>query len=246
MRSVVLLVLATLAWPAVVGEGFQGRLTMVEVLRGPRATSEREELEGLARHLEERIRRHREDLVAAGPLSARILKEDLGFLQAEQERIVLRGGGDLAVGTATVIISQGRLLWQADDANLQIDRNRGLGLSETAGVVRKLPLAPPPEVSQEPGVPGPSAFGRATRQYQRVVAGHPCEVVVIPGLPNPWAMSLPEGAAEDDLASTLALLPGLPVVATWTDGPLIRAWRVTSLEAGPVDERVFIPWTVTP
>jgi len=239
-RTLILLLLAALGW----AESFSGTITAVESLRGPPETTDREELERLAATLDARIRQHRESLASAKPLSARILKEDLGFLQAEQERLVLRGGGELSLATTMFTLHQGRLLQVGDDARLQIDRNRNLALADIAGSVRSLALAPLPQPTADAGKPGPLTLGRETVERHMVINGRKATVLAVAGLPNPWALGLLEGTGEGDLLGVLATVPGLPVVATWDDGGLTRELRVTAITPGPVDERLFIPWPV--
>ena len=231
----------SLAW----AESFSGTVTAIEVLRGPEESSDREEFDRLASVVEGRIRQHRESLVTARPLAARILRDDLGFLQAEQERIVLRGGGDLTIGTLQFTLHQGRLLQVGDDVRLQIDRNRNLALTEIAGTIRPVTLAPLPPPVADPGKPGPSYLGRPTVQRRLTINGREATVLAMAGLPNPWALGLIDGAADNDLFIALATIPGLPVQVTWDDSGLTRELRVTAIVPGPVDERLFVPWTVT-
>ncbi len=240
LRPAFLLLLTVVAW----AESFSGTITAVEVLRGPAETSDRDELDRLAATLDARIRQHREALVGAKPLAARILREDLGFLQAEQERLVLRGGGDLSVSTTMFTLHQGRLLQIGDDARLQIDRNRNLGLAEIAGTVRALTLAPLPPPTTDAGTPGPEVLGHPTVERRMSINGRKATVLAIAGLPNPWTLGLLDGTGEGDLLGVLATVPGLPVAASWQDGGLTRELRVTSITPGPVDERLFIPWPV--
>ncbi len=237
-RPLSILLTASLVW----AESFSGTMTTVEVLRGPEETGDRTELEQLASTVEARIRQHREGLVGARPLVAQILRDDLGFLQAEQERIVLRGGGDLTINTTRFILHQGRVLQIGDDARIQIDRNRNLALAEVAGTIRPLTLAPLPPPTGDPGRPGPQRLGQATIARTATIGGRPAEILTLPNLPNPWALGLLDGGAEGDLHGVLASLPGLPVQAIWNDSGLTRELRVTAIEPGPVDERLFVPW----
>lgn len=246
--AALLLLLAGLATPAASAEGdapaWSGVIAVAETISGRDAEGgDRRELERYARAVEERLRQARAELGKAPPFVARVIREDIGFYQAELERVVAARGGALDVGRTTYFVKGNRLLVVTDGARLVVDRATGEARGVIDGHPRTLKLQP---------VPAPEAMADATvaeivlgaerfavQRVVRRVRGRSYTIAVAAGLPNPYALGLVESSQHDDLVHALAELPGLPMAVTETTGEATRRLAVTSIERRELGDAVF-------
>lgn len=229
MRMLLLLALSTVA----VAADWTGAIEVAETLTGPTPTvHDREELDELARSTEERLRRARAEVLAVPSTVARILREDIGFLEAELQRVALARGGTLRVSRTVFFLAGSRLVAESEGFRLSVDRAAGSATVAGGGASRAAALAaPPPAPDERKAVDGPRLLDRPTRRYQLNLAGVQHQVDIDPNLPNPWAIGLVAGA-PDDLFQHLASLPGLPMQVESRDGEVVRRLTVVAIRSG--------------
>jgi hypothetical protein len=224
---------------------WSGTITVVESVVGPGASgADKAELDDYARLLKERIKKLRAEVLSVPAVVARTLREDIGFYEAELDKVLAAGGSAVDLGTTVYVIKGDRMLVQSDGARLVIDRTHNEALIRAAGkdeMIHLAPLSAGREIdltAPETRLPG---LGVSARRLAMSAEGKTCQVLVAPGLPNPYAIGLlPSPADEKDtIAQNLAILPGLPVSVEYQSGDVFHRWTVTQLQAGPIDDGVF-------
>lgn len=223
---------------------WSGTITQVENMVGPAdvAGGDRAELDAYARLLDQRLQRARADLRAAPPVVARVLRGDIGTYQAELERVALARGGVVGVAQTTFVVSGLKLVVIGEGPRLVVDRALGRAIALDGQRRDEVPLAPmPTPVAIERTAPDVAVAGTTARRIELKAEGRKYTVLVVPGLPNPYALGLlPINADDkDSLALALAMLPGLPVVVEYAADGVTHRWEVTKIVAGPVDQGLF-------
>ena len=248
MRPVLLIPLLTFGLacllPAASATEFTGVVEMTETISGLQSDgNDRAEFDRYAQLVDNRLKQARADLTTAPPVVAQTLREDLGFYQAELERIAVSTGRELALTTSNYKISRGRVVLITPLVRYRIDRNRGTAQSLLPdGTVADLTLAPLPTVDASGASDGPVMLGLATKRFERTIAGRTYLMCMALDLPNVCAMATISGATDDGLMAGVARLPGLPMLIEVHDGDIVRRLTVTRLEAKPVPDDEFAPW----
>lgn len=243
-HSVAMAVLLALTLLQAAAQEWSGTITQVESMVGPSdvAGSDRAELDAYAKLLDQRLQRARADLRAAPQLVARVLRGDIGTYQAELERVALARGGVVAVAQTSFVISGQKLVVIGEGPRLVVDRTLGRAIALDGQRRDDVPLAPlPVPIAIDRSAPEVAVAGTTARRIEIKAEGRKYTVLVVPDLPNPYALGLlPINADDkDSLALALAILPGLPVVVEYAAGGVTHRWEVTSIAAGPVDQGLF-------
>ena len=226
---------------------WSGTMVLVESMAGPAIIggADKVELNDYAKLLEERLQKARAELRTAPPLVARLLREDVGTFEAELERVALAGGGaggSLVLGSTLYTIRGGRMSVQGrSGVNMLIDRERGTAVVEAGGKHDDLQLSPLPETQElDKSAPEVPWLERSARRVTVRAEGKTCQVLVIPDLPNPYALGLSAGGDDKDtIPIALAALPGLPALVEYTTGEVTHRWAVTEITAKPVPDEAF-------
>jgi hypothetical protein len=222
---------------------WSGTFTVVQTLTGPTpAGADRRALEEEAKALEQRLARTREALKTATPMVARTLRQDIGHLETELERLALERGGTVTIARTRYAIAGPRIAADGDDDRVFADTAAGTaivvrGVHRDTVALTGLQQPPPPEDASDAGTVAGQAAKRCT-----VRAGKDAYVVVFaPALPNPYAMTrLPEHR-PDALHTALAGVPGLPLTVERALRNGVQRWTVRDLVAGPVDDSALAP-----
>jgi hypothetical protein len=232
--------------PGLASEEWVGTITVEERIVGPSdvAGNDRAELDDYLKLLESRLRQARQELPTVPPLVARILRGDVGTYEAELERVALARGGVVTIGATAFVIRGQRMVVLGNGPRLIIDREHGTAVAAGAGKRETIQLAPVSTAreldkgAQEVAVP---ALGLTARRVDLKAEGKKCQVLVVPGLPNPYALGLLQYHAEDkeSLALALSTLPGLPVLVEYTADGVAHRWVVNQIDRRPVDESIF-------
>ena len=244
MRALVIAVILVLALLNGAAQEWSGTITQVESMVGPAdvAGGDRAELDAYAKLLDQRLQRARADLRAAPSVMARVLQGDIGTYQAELERVALARGGVVAVAQTTFVMSGQKLVVIGEGPRLVVDRTLGRAISLDGQRRDDVPLAPlPVPVALDRSAPEVPVAGTTARRIEIKAEGRKYTVLVVPDLPNPYALGLlPINADDkDSLALALAVLPGLPVVVEYSAAGVTHRWEVTRIVAGPVDHGLF-------
>ena len=223
--------------------GFAGVVEMADTISGMQADGgDREEFDRYAKTVDERLQKARADLGTAPPVVAQALREDIGFYQAELERIAASTGKELVLSTFTYRISRGRVALTAPPLVYRIDRNRGIAQCLLPdNTVNEVELISMPEVDATGGDDGPAMFGLRTRRYERTIGGKSYSLIMAPDLPNVCAMGAIAGATGE-LFSGIARLPGMPLLIETKDGGLVRRLVVTRITPRELPDQEFAPW----
>lgn len=240
-----LLLLMTLAAGRAGGAdtGFAGVVEMADTISGLQSDGvDREEFDRYAKTVDERLQKTRGDLGSAPPVVAQTLREDIGFYQAELERIAASTGKELVLSTFTYRISRGRVALTAPPLVYRIDRNRGIGQCLLPdNTVTDVELITMPEIDASGGSDGPVMLGLRTRRYERTIAGKQYTLIMAPDLPNVCAMGAIAGATGE-LFAGIARLPGMPLLIETRDGGLVRRLVVTRITPRELPDQEFAPW----
>jgi hypothetical protein len=220
-RAIISLLFVLVAAPA--AEPWQGEITATAAIEAPVSDDDSAELVAYAAELDQRMARLRGLIPTAPRAVQRIWREDLAAAQAERDRI----GGRQEL-TTRFRIDGDRIRVEDAGGVLRIDRAAGtvqVGDPGEAVAASLRPLPPQGEPAGEvvtlPGAPGPG------RRLSLRADGRTWQVDYVVGLPNPWALSLLDHVADDELAGVLATVPGLPWVATSTTDGVVRTITVT-------------------
>ncbi len=232
--ALILLVLTTV-WGHLRGgeatNAWSGTITLVERIAGPGGGSaaERQELSEYHQILKERIRRAREELPTRPRVLQRLIKEDLAGFQSELERIATALGEEIPVNETRFILRGTTLVVSGDGPAIQIDR--AAGTARWLGAKLDIPLlAPMPAKVELPAKIGPIFHGRQTRAMTLRIDSRDFQILIVPDLPNPFALGLLVGA--DPEYAALATVPGLPARVEWQSGQATRIW-VAQIEPAP-------------
>ncbi|MBA2479696.1 MAG: hypothetical protein H0V44_03460 [Planctomycetes bacterium] len=242
MRRASFLLLLCLFSPYVWSEAtWSGLIIIEETINGPDASGgDQHELERFAHIIENRLKQARIQLLQAPPMIARVIREDIGFYEAELERVVAARGGAFRMGRTNYIVKGERMLLIADGAKLLVDRVTGEAAGQVEGhqTMRKLqPIPEPTSLDDHP--PGPDMLGYPTRHLVRRIRGKSYAIDVAVGLPNPYAIGLLEGGHENDLVRELAEMPGLPMMVSEVGGEAVRSLCVVRVDRHEVADLVF-------
>jgi hypothetical protein len=222
---------------------WSGAIRVEETISSPNANgSDRHELEHYAEVIKERQRQARAELTTAPPVVARVLREDIGFYEAELERIAAAGIGQLTLGRTVYFLKGNRMLISSDGARLVVDRGTGeaSGVLDGQPVHAKLqPLPTPEDLGDAPA--GQPVCELETRRFTRRIQGRAYTIDIAPGLPNPYALGLTDGGQESELVRTLAEFPGLPMLVSETTGDVTRSLMVKEVSRVDVADSVFTP-----
>lgn len=252
MRWCALLSILLLAFTVVgfvgdlVGEEWSGTITVEERIVGPSDVggNDRAELDDYVKQLETRLRKARQEMPTVPPLVARVLRGDIGTYEAELERVALARGGVVVIGSTVFVIRGQTMVVLGNGPRLVIDRERGTAVAASAGKHETVQLAAAPTAHEldkgasEVAVP---TLGLTAKRVDLRAEGKKCQVLVVPGLPNPYALGLLQCHAEDkeSLALALSTLPGLPVLVEYTDNGVAHRWVVKQIDRRPIDAAVF-------
>lgn len=244
MRVVLVAAILVLALLQAAAQEWSGTITQVENVVGPAdvAGGDRAELDAYAKLLEQRLLRTRADLRAAPQTMARVLRGDIGTYQAELERVALARGGVVAVAQTTFVMSGQKLVVIGEGPRLVVDRTLGRAIALDGQRRDDVPLAPlPVPIALDRMAPEVAVVGTTARRIEIKAEGRKYVVLLVPDLPNPYALGLlPINADDkDSLALALAVLPGLPVVVEYSAAGITHRWEVTKIVAGPVDQGLF-------
>jgi hypothetical protein len=220
---------------------WSGTIEVVQTLSGREVKAgDRRELDAVTADYEGRLAAARERLKQATPSVARVLREDIGTLEAELERVALERGGTVHIGRTTYVIDGNRVFWDGDEAKVVLDH--GQGRARIASGTRRdlLPLKAVPEPhmpdDREEGKP---LLGRPTVVVTIKAEDRTFTVRLIAGLPNPYAQTLLPDVDGKSLQAVLARLPGLPAEVEARDRNLVQRWTVQRIDEGHVDQGVF-------
>jgi hypothetical protein len=222
---------------------WSGMIAVSETINGPEASGgDQHELEHFAHVIEDRLHQARAELATAPPLIARVMREDVGFYEAELERVVAARGGALTIGRTIYFIKGDRMLVIADGARLLIDRAAGTATGMVDGQATTAKLQPLPGRDSLDGAPaGANALGYDTHRVSRHIKGRTYTIDVVPDLPNPYAIGLIENGQDSDLVSSLAELPGLPMLVSESSNEATRSLCVTGVDRRDIADSVFAP-----
>jgi phosphohistidine swiveling domain-containing protein len=230
-------------------EPWTGVVEVAETISGPEAGGgDQKELERYAHVIEERLRQARDELPKAPPTVARVIREDIGFYEAERDRAVVAHGGELTIGRTYYQIKRERMAMVTDGARLIIDRGAGTVDGTVDGQAKSANLAPVPN----PGALDSYTAGADytlqdhlyhTRHVHFQVLTRTFDVDFAPGLPNPYAIGLVDAGDASDPAKVLATLPGMPIViASKENGQdTVRSLRVVTIDQRDVSDDAFLP-----
>lgn len=208
--------------------------TFVETVAGkPAPGSDRAMIEGLRKQHTERLARARTELLTAAPAVARVIRADIGSLEAELERLAVVGGGTLRVGERVYTVRHDLIAVDSDGTRLEVDPATGHGRSISAPGAEPtaVEMAPPPtQIAPDRGEEGPAVVGRATRRFTVSADGREYAVLVDPTLPNPFARLIPLDREDSRVTVELARLPGMPLDIAYDNGDLVRRFTCVKVE----------------
>lgn len=223
MRRVLVLVL--LAAAAAAGEA-AGEFRFVETVSGPAdGRIDPEAARVLAAHHRDRLARARAELATAPPAIARLLRGDIGAIEAELARLAVAGGGALVVGRRTYRLAPGRVAVEGDGVRIEVDTAARRGTVFAGGAAEGAPvaMAPPPEaVPAARGVPAGELRGRQVLRFSFQAEGRTFTVLVDPTLLNPLAHLIPAEGEAAEADRELARLPGMPLDIVYDGDRFVR------------------------
>jgi hypothetical protein len=192
--------------------------------------ADREELDRLGKAGEQRLIQIRTALPGLPREVARLAREDVGWYEAEQERLAAARGGRVVVRRRIFIVAGDRMTVDADGLRTEIDFAGGRAELVVGERRTPLPLALPPDARPvADGKPADQVLGRATRRFEMKADGRVYEALVDTSLPNPMRHLVP-AEDPDELSVELARLPGLPMrIASEQEG-IERRIEVVAIE----------------
>ena len=229
MLRLFLLLLPVLLWSGEVPT----RFTFVETVAGkPSANSDRGMIEGLRKQHSERLARARAELPTAIPAVARVIRADIGALEAEMERLAVVGGGTLRVGQRVYTVTAALISVESDGTRLEVDPVSGHGRSVSGPGIEPtaVEMAPAPAKVALGGQPGPVVAGRATVRLVISADGRDYVVLVDPTLVNPFARLIPLNREDSSVTLELAKLPGMPLDIAYDNGDFVRRFTCVKAE----------------
>lgn len=238
----VLILLCTCIWTLAASD-WTGFLAAEEYLIAPEGVgSEQAELKAYQQQLTGRLNRVREELRTQPPVVVRALRDDMAYLHAELERVVMATGGTVRLNRNEYLISGGKVRIRTGSMLLVADRATNLAQAMAGGRRETATLeAPPPVRPLPPGKPEANRFGFNCHRMVVEAEGRVCQVLVAPELPNPYALSCT--AVRDDEKSSmvrvLAELPGMPMSLEYASGDMRYRWEVVAVETRVVKDEEF-------
>lgn len=200
------------------------------------------ELEHFAIELTERLHQARSQVLVAPPFIARVIREDMGFYEAELEKVAAERGGRMLVGRTTYFIKGPRMLILSDGARMVIDRASGTATGVVDGQPVAAGLQHLPDLEPLPGIAGDTIAGYPTRHTSLRVKDRTYLVDVAPGLPNPYRIGLMANDLADDLVRGLAEYDGLPMrVVENDDNAASRELTVAGVDRRDINDGIFAP-----
>jgi len=208
--------------------------TFVETVAGkPAPGSDRVVVEGLRKQHTERLARARAELPTASPAVARVIRADIGALEAELERLAVVGGGTLRVGERVYTVRHDLIAVESNGTRLEVDPATGHGRSVSGPGMEPtaVEMAPAPsQMAVERGDPGPTVVGRGTRRFAVSADGRDYTVLVDPTLSNPFARLIPLEREDSRITLELARLPGMPLDIAFDSGDFVRRFTCVKVE----------------
>ncbi len=204
--------------------------------------SDQAELKVYQRMLTDRLNRAREIQRAQPPTVARTLREDMAYLRAELERVVMATGGTVRLNRNEYLIKGGKVRIRTGSMQLVADRHAGQVRAMAGGSVETAALVSPPTPRPlPPGRPESNHFGFNCHRMTVEAEGHVCQVLVAPDLPNPYAMSCVavRDGERNSLIRVLAELPGMPMSLEYASGDVRYRWEVVAVDQRPVKDAEF-------
>ena len=210
------------------------RFTFVETVAGkPAPGSDRVVIEGLRTQHTDRLARARSELPTATPAIARLIRADIGALEAELERLAVVGGGTLRVGERIYTVRSDLVAVESNGSSLEVDpaTGRGRAVSGPGAEPTAVEMAPAPgQIALGRGEPGPAVAGRATLRFSISTGGREYIVLVDPTLPNPFSLLIPLDREDSQVTLELARLPGMPLDIAFDSGDFVRRFTCVRVE----------------
>ncbi len=222
---------------------WSGVISVDEIIRGPTAQGgDQRELDHDAQVITDRIKQAHSQILTAPPFIARVVREDMGFYQAELERVAAERGGPLPIGHTTYFIKGGRMLVVSDGDRILVDRSKNLAEGVVDGLPFSAKLQAEPDVESLDGAIAVEPIaGYPTRRASIKIKGHSFTIDIALGLPNPYRLGLMERDQDDDLVRALAAYQGLPMLVAETSTEVSRSLSVISVDRRDINDRIFRP-----
>jgi hypothetical protein len=233
VRSVLLVLLLL---PLLTGEEVVPTLFIFdETIAGrPSPSADKTVVEAITQYHRERLARARAELPAATPLMARLIRADIGSMDAEMERLAVVAGKTLQVGRRVFTVKPDRITMESPAEGTRIDVDPASGRGTTISGLGSDPVAvqmasPPQPVPLSKGTPGPVVIGRPTLRFEVSAEGRAYIVLVDPTLANGMSWLVPREGEDAAITLELAKLPGMPLDISTDSGDFVR--RFTCVEA---------------
>lgn len=200
----------------------------------PSPSADKAVVEAISQYHRERLARARAELPAATPLIARLIRADIGSMDAEMERLAVVAGKTLQVGRRVFTVRPDRITMESPAEGTRIDVDPVSGRGTTVSGPGSEPVAvlmatPPNPVSVSKGTPGPQVIGRPTLRFEVSAEGRAYVVLVDPTLANGMSWLVPREGEDAAITLELARLPGMPLDISTDSGDFVR--RFTCVEA---------------
>jgi hypothetical protein len=222
---------------------WSGVISVDETINGPPAVGgAQSELDHYAQEITDRLRQAHAQMLIAPPFIARVVHEDIGFYEAELERVTDERGGSLLIGHTTYFIKGGRMLMVSDGDRILIDRAKGTAQGVVDGQPLDTKLQDEPDLDTMEGAPaGETINGYPTKRVTLKVKGRSYILDIAPGLPNPYRIGLMERDQDDDLTHALAVYQGLPMNVSEASGEATLSLSVVAVDRRAINDRIFRP-----
>lgn len=199
----------------------------------PSPSADKAATEAITAYHRERLARARAELPAASAAMARLIRADIGSMDAELERLAVVAGKTLQVGRRVFTVLPGRIMVEAtaEGTRIEIDPATGKGMAVTSPGVEPVPVqmaVPPQPIPAARGTPGPAVLGRSTLRFEVSAEGRSYVVLVDPALVNAMARLVPQEGEDAAITLELAKLPGMPLDISTDSGDFVR--RLTCVE----------------
>lgn len=228
--------LVALLLPALAGEDMVPTVFIYdETIAGrPSPSADKAVVEAITLYHRERLARARAELPAASPLVARLIRADIGSMDAEMERLAVVAGKTLQIGRRVITVHSKRITMEspAEGTRIDVDPVSGRGTTVSGPGSEPVPVqmaTPPQPVPLSKGTPGPLVIGRPTLRFEVSAEGRAYVVLVDPTLTNGMSWLVPREGEDAAITLELARLPGMPLDISTDSGDFVR--RFTCVEA---------------